>query len=251
MLLINIRTFWPHVIEYIHFDLAAPPTAGEFIFTDEFWKAEKRLVKYKVSVDHFDLEGDEIKFALTYQLSDNQHLDNQDVVWGTASYEINLQTQRAETRWQDVGTEVWVGGTRSSVYVSGYHRETQRELTERIKRNAVFRKTILQLDGCCAVTGESMPEALDAAHVLGVREKGRDTIDNGILLRSDLHRLFDMNYFTFNENGNVCDVASERLHESSGLTDTYRQALSGKSLPAEVLARILPNLRQRNSWPRS
>ena len=49
-------------------------------------------------------------------------------------------------------------------------------------------------DRHCAVTGEKALPALDAAHVRAVSEGGRHTIDNGVLLRSDVHRLFDAGY---------------------------------------------------------
>jgi putative restriction endonuclease len=48
----------------------------------------------------------------------------------------------------------------------------------------------------CAVTGERALPTLEAAHVLPVSEGGRHVVDNGLLLRSDVHRLFDRGYVT-------------------------------------------------------
>lgn len=48
----------------------------------------------------------------------------------------------------------------------------------------------------CAVTGERALPTLEAAHVLPVSEGGRHRVDNGLLLRSDVHRLFDRGYVT-------------------------------------------------------
>lgn len=247
MLLINMRVYWTNCVEHIHFDLAACPIAGEEMFTNEFWPSEKKSVRYKVRVKRFDLDDEKIQFSLSYHLDDNLHLDNQGVSWGTARYEVYFEKKRAVIGWQDEGTENWISGTKSSVRLSGYDREIEQEMTTRIRREASFRKDILQLDACCAITQECMPQALDAAHVLRVGEKGLDDISNGMLLRSDLHRLFDMHYFTFDEDGKICQAPGTPLEKSSGLSEKYLETLAEKSLPPEVLARILPNLRKRNS----
>jgi putative restriction endonuclease len=48
----------------------------------------------------------------------------------------------------------------------------------------------------CAVTNERTLPALDAAHIKPFSESGQHTISNGILLRRDLHALFDKGYVT-------------------------------------------------------
>ncbi len=48
----------------------------------------------------------------------------------------------------------------------------------------------------CAVTGEKALPALEAAHIRPLSEGGLHRINNGLLLRSDLHRLFDRGYVT-------------------------------------------------------
>ena len=48
----------------------------------------------------------------------------------------------------------------------------------------------------CAVTHEKALPALEAAHIQPVTQEGRHRIDNGLLLRSDIHRLFDKGYVT-------------------------------------------------------
>ncbi len=45
----------------------------------------------------------------------------------------------------------------------------------------------------CAITGCRTAYALEAAHIQPFSNGGSDTIGNGILLRADLHRLFDAN----------------------------------------------------------
>ena len=48
----------------------------------------------------------------------------------------------------------------------------------------------------CAVTGERTLPVLEAAHIKPYALRGPHQISNGILLRSDLHKLFDLGYVT-------------------------------------------------------
>lgn len=57
---------------------------------------------------------------------------------------------------------------------------------------AKFRaKTLHLYNYRCAITGCSVREALEAAHIRPVSKSGTDEASNGLLLRADLHRLFD------------------------------------------------------------
>jgi len=48
----------------------------------------------------------------------------------------------------------------------------------------------------CAVTGERTLPVLEAAHIKPYALEGPHSVKNGILLRSDLHQLFDLGYVT-------------------------------------------------------
>jgi putative restriction endonuclease len=48
----------------------------------------------------------------------------------------------------------------------------------------------------CAVTGERTLPVLEAAHIRPVTSGGHHRVDNGLLLRSDIHTLFDRGYVT-------------------------------------------------------
>jgi len=51
-------------------------------------------------------------------------------------------------------------------------------------------------DGACAVTHEHSGPVLEAAHIMPYARGGEHRVDNGILLRRDLHRLYDRGYVT-------------------------------------------------------
>jgi putative restriction endonuclease len=48
----------------------------------------------------------------------------------------------------------------------------------------------------CAITGEKTLPVLEAAHIRPVSAGGQHRVDNGLLLRSDIHTLFDRGYVT-------------------------------------------------------
>jgi putative restriction endonuclease len=48
----------------------------------------------------------------------------------------------------------------------------------------------------CAITGESTLPVLEAAHILPFAEQGPNEVANGLLLRSDFHKLFDLGLVT-------------------------------------------------------
>ncbi len=63
----------------------------------------------------------------------------------------------------------------------------------------------------CAITGERTLPVLEAAHIKPYAETGPHLISNGLLLRSDLHILFDDGYVTVTEDLRV--EVSRRIKE--------------------------------------
>jgi putative restriction endonuclease len=60
-----------------------------------------------------------------------------------------------------------------------------------------FRIAVTEAYGrACAVTQEHSLPALEAAHIRPYAEEGPHQVANGLLLRADLHRLFDNGYVT-------------------------------------------------------
>ena len=63
----------------------------------------------------------------------------------------------------------------------------------------------------CAITGERTLPVLEAAHILPFAKSGPNLVSNGLLLRSDLHTLFDQGYLTVDEDRRV--EVSKRIKE--------------------------------------
>ncbi|MFQ6777628.1 HNH endonuclease [Cereibacter sphaeroides] len=67
-----------------------------------------------------------------------------------------------------------------------------------------FRRKIAERDGLkCAISGCTIPDVLDAAHLARRAPGGSDDPSNGMILRSDLHRLFDADILTMDAAGTV------------------------------------------------
>ncbi|ENZ4205842.1 MULTISPECIES: HNH endonuclease [Providencia] len=69
-----------------------------------------------------------------------------------------------------------------------------------------FRQSLLYAyEGKCAVTGCSIQELLEAAHINPFSKSGSqgDIVNNGILLRADIHTLFDLGLLKINSNYEV------------------------------------------------
>jgi putative restriction endonuclease len=79
----------------------------------------------------------------------------------------------------------------------------------------------------CAVTGERTLPALDAAHIRPYAEGGEHSVSNGLLLRRDVHCLFDLGYVTVTP-GHVFEVSPRIREEFENGRDYY--ALHGKPL---------------------
>ncbi|NNU36052.1 HNH endonuclease [Rhizobium sophorae] len=65
-----------------------------------------------------------------------------------------------------------------------------------------FRLTITDnYERRCAVSGEKTLPILDAAHIHAFEAGGEHAASNGLLLRTDIHRLFDLGYVTVSPDG--------------------------------------------------
>ena len=107
-----------------------------------------------------------------------------------------------------------------------------------------LRNQLLCLDGCCVISGERQASALEAAHVVPVKAGGQEVIGNAILLRADLHRLFDAALFWFQPAADRAEVMP-----SGRLSQSYRDLLAGKALTGSTLDRVRQALGLRSGMP--
>lgn len=74
----------------------------------------------------------------------------------------------------------------------------------------------------CAISGERTLPVLEAAHIKPYKEYGPNETGNGLLLRSDLHKLFDNNYLTVDATDKRVLVSSRIREEFSNGKEYYR-----------------------------
>ena len=97
-----------------------------------------------------------------------------------------------------------------------------------------FRISVLDAyERACAITREHSLPVLEAAHIRSFSSEGPNEVRNGVLMRADLHRLFDKGFITISED--------HRLEVSSRLNRLYKNgkpyyALAGSpvNLPAQA-----------------
>ncbi|MGH7345219.1 MAG: HNH endonuclease [Candidatus Rokuibacteriota bacterium] len=115
------------------------------------------------------------------------------------------------------------------------------ELHPRLGQGA-FRIVVTDIyDRRCAVTGERTLPVLEAAHIKPYADGGAHAVTNGLLLRSDLHTLFDRGYLTVTP-GYRLEVSRRIREQYENGRDYY--ALSGRELrpPRSESARPDPEL---------
>jgi hypothetical protein len=100
---------------------------------------------------------------------------------------------------------------------------------------AAFRQALLsKRPNRCAITGTSELSVLEAAHIIPFAERfaDRDKPENGLLLRSDIHKLFDAHRISINPETMEIEV-SDRIESPDYLS------LSGKSIADDVSLKSL------------
>jgi putative restriction endonuclease len=88
----------------------------------------------------------------------------------------------------------------------------------------------------CAISGERTLPVLDAAHIVPYSENGRHSVNNGLLLRKDLHTLFDLGYVTVTPKMLV-EVSRKIKEEFENGKDYYRYHGNSIIVPASPLDR--------------
>jgi hypothetical protein len=95
-----------------------------------------------------------------------------------------------------------------------------------------FRQLLRSHYGSCVITGETVTEVLDAAHITPFSGTHSDLLENGLLLRTDLHRLFDRYLFS---------IDGKQLVISPQLKGTSYEDLPSRSLHDKVASSASSN----------
>ena len=132
------------------------------------------------------------------------------------------------------------------------NEEDTRERTEgtTTQRDGEFRESVIAAyAGKCAITGCSILAVLEAAHIIPYRGAHTDKMSNGLLLRVDLHRLFDRKLLAIDPE-TMKVLLAPRIEESE-----YKKWCGCRVRPPENL-KVQPNIEAlrkhleacRNAW---
>ena len=83
----------------------------------------------------------------------------------------------------------------------------------------------------CAVTGYDIEEALEAAHIIPYRGRHTNITPNGILLRADIHALFDAGHLGITPGDHKVLLSERAKHSKYG--ELYLRPLTLPSRPSE------------------
>lgn len=97
-----------------------------------------------------------------------------------------------------------------------------------------FRESLLEAYGrTCAISGCKIVELLEAAHIQPHAKRPNYSVTNGLLLRADLHTLFDL--------GMLAVDAQLRVEVAPALLSSEYKNLEGKKLRHPLLPSEMPN----------
>lgn len=236
-----LKINWDSGTEFISIDLDDKSIVGQYINTTEYWVEEKELVKYTVLCTDFYKQGDEVHITLKYSKNKNIALKGINESWGVSEIIANVHSRKVKARWSDIrkGDDYSGLSGKCALLDDDLLNEMSYETISRLARpqQSAIRKNLIQAYGQCALTGEKTTAVLDAAHIIEAGKKGAYTLKNCLLLRSDLHRLFDRGYLKFSHLGDVT-VSPE-------IRGRYLEELAGKRLPADVMKNVADALRVR------
>ena len=89
---------------------------------------------------------------------------------------------------------------------------------------AVFRKNVLTAFGStCIITGVNIENALEASHIIDIEYKGSDKIENGLCLRSDIHKIFDSRDLKILPSGEI--ILSEIAARKNNYSELPKQII--------------------------
>ena len=98
--------------------------------------------------------------------------------------------------------------------------------------------------GACAVTNEHSLPVLEAAHIRPWGEGGRHELSNGLPLRRDIHRLFDLGFVTVRPD--LRFAVSPALRDAYANGKTYYE-LGGRTITTPAVPNSQPS-RELLEW---
>jgi hypothetical protein len=231
-----IRIRWAYSTEYIDIGLGRLPEPGTALDTGDYWHDERELVRYRARCKSAALQDDLLILELSYDANDNPKVVGKCNVWGVTELRINLRTKDGKAFWSDYDDKTRNGKVNCHVLEGVIFDDVSYGTKQAISRpgQSLTQRVLLDMFGCCALTGEKTEAVLDVAHLNAAKDGGSASIANCILLRTDVHRLLDRQLLSIDAFGKVS--------LKRNVSDRYRQELTGKSLAPAVMQHVRETL---------
>ncbi len=165
-------------------------------------------------------------------------LDEQNWIPVPEDWSPNIVSFKTYSTIDQVGLRLWESvqdglmGKAISRLQSPPHRFGEPMLVRPRLGQGAFRAVVTDIyNRRCAITGEKTLPALDAAHIWSFREGGPHEAANGLLLRKDVHSLFDAGYITIAEDlhVNVSTQIRERFENGREYYEMHGRKLAEPS----------------------
>ncbi|MBR7964673.1 HNH endonuclease [Burkholderia latens] len=111
-----------------------------------------------------------------------------------------------------------------------------------------FRRALIdEYAGACSITGCTVEALLEAAHIIPYLGPHTNDVSNGLLLRADLHKLFDLHMFRIDPQTHTVHLCDE-LKASEYASFEGRRLRPTKSPNKAPAAASLRHHEERCTW---
>ena len=132
----------------------------------------------------------------------------------TGSRPTNFVLQRVSSRIEAISSDAADDDAFDPAGVDDARKRTMRSIAQRRGQRA-FRQSLLgAYEGKCAITECAVADVLEASHIYPYQGPGTNHVTNGLLLRADIHTLFDCGLITIDPDS-LMVVTKEQLRGSN------------------------------------
>lgn len=234
----SILVHWPVGLEAIELSRRVFTNKEHIRSTSEWWYETGESYVYNTHSVAEVLADGKLRLSIQYQKSDNKSLPrNRGIRFGTSELIFAKGATRGRATWLDEDPDYeTIPAHWQSTAATLIAPRTKTVVSKTDRAQERFRRELRAFGNSCAISGETTPDVLEAAHIIPVKRNGADVPMNGMLLRADLHRLYDAGHFKIDVSGHLIPTAE--------LSKTYKTLLAKREkLAPETLARILPALK--------
>ena len=208
---------------FVRFSLLPPSIAWQaFAYkngTNSFAELMYRIKKYR---GRNDIDGDNALIGCII-LSEPFFFEKQDWITVPENWSTNIVQGKTYETNTEIGNRLYHQVLSHLRVDSSTNNQSPRyaiSLTSHRLGQGAFRVVVTEAyQRRCAITGEKTLPVLQAAHIKPYTEDGPHDVKNGLLLRSDLHTLFDDGYITLTND--LFIEVSRRLNQDYGNGKDY------------------------------